>query len=156
MLKALNELFERAFAGAGSPAAETAQRREHALQVATALLLIEVARADFRDDVTENEVLFGLLREFFRLSDEEAKLLVEEARRQADHAVELQAFTRRLHEQLTEAEKHRVIEMLWKVALADQHLDKHEDHLIRRIADLLYVPHRDLIRIRNRVHLPQL
>jgi uncharacterized tellurite resistance protein B-like protein len=70
--------------------------------------------------------------------------------------VELQAFTRRLHEQLTEAEKHRVIEMLWKVALADQHLDKHEDHLIRRIADLLYVPHRDLIRIRNRVHLPQL
>jgi uncharacterized tellurite resistance protein B-like protein len=118
--------------------------------------MIEVARADFQDDVTENEVLFGLLRDFFELSPDEAKLLVEEAHRQADHAVELQAFTRRLHEQLSEEEKQRVVEMLWQVALADRHLDKHEDHLIRRIADLLYVPHRDLIKIRNRIHAPTL
>jgi uncharacterized tellurite resistance protein B-like protein len=42
--------------------------------------------------------------------------------------------------------------MLWRVALADEHLDKHEDHLVRKIAGLLYVSHADLIRIRNRVH----
>ena len=65
--------------------------------------------------------------------------------------MELQQFTRRLHEQLTLAEKHRVVEMLWQVALADRSLDKHEDHLVRRIAELLYVSHSDLIRIRNRV-----
>ena len=49
------------------------------------------------------------------------------------------------------AEKQRVVEMLWQVALADSRLDRHEDHLVRRIAELLYVPHSDLIRIRNRV-----
>ena len=80
-----------------------------------------------------------------------AELLLEEARTAADQAVELQQFTRRLHEQLSVAEKQRVVEMLWQVALADSRLDKHEDHLVRRIAELLYVPHSDLIRIRNRV-----
>jgi uncharacterized tellurite resistance protein B-like protein len=41
--------------------------------------------------------------------------------------------------------------MLWQVALADERLDKHEDYTVRKIADLLYVTHSDLIRIRNRV-----
>jgi uncharacterized tellurite resistance protein B-like protein len=70
--------------------------------------------------------------------------------------VSLQSFTRRLVEQLTEAEKHRVVEMLWRVALADRHLDKHEDYVVRQVADLLYVSQRDLIRIRNRVYEPTL
>ena len=78
-------------------------------------------------------------------------MLLDEARREADRAVELQQFTRRLHEQLSEAEKLRIVEMLWRVALADKKLDKHEDHLVRRIAELMYVRHSDLIRIRNRV-----
>ena len=76
---------------------------------------------------------------------------MEEASRTADHVGSLQAFTRRLHEALTYEEKQAIVEMLWKVALADSHLDKHEDHLVRKIADLLYVSHGDLIRIRNRV-----
>ena len=45
--------------------------------------------------------------------------------------------------------------MLWRVALADRRLDKHEDYLVRKVADLLYVSHSDLIRIRNRVHEPR-
>ncbi len=65
-----------------------------------------------------------------------AALLLDEARSTADKAVELQQFTRRLHEQLSAAEKQRVVEMLWQVALADSRLDKHEDHLVRRIAEL--------------------
>ena len=52
---------------------------------------------------------------------------------------------------MSEVEKLRVLEMLWQVALADEHLDRHEDHLIRRVAELLYIPHRDMIRVRNRV-----
>jgi len=125
--------------------------REHALRVATALLLIEVARADYADDFAEGETMIASLKQFFALDDASAELLIEEARSAADQAVELQQFTRRLNEQLSVAEKHRVVEMLWQVALADRRLDKHEDHLVRRIADLLYVSHSDLIRIRNRV-----
>jgi uncharacterized tellurite resistance protein B-like protein len=143
MLRKLAAFFDGAFAdGADDPAA-----REHALRVATALLLIEVAKADYADDLAEDEVMLRSLKQFFAA----AALLLDEARSTADRAVELQQFTRRLHEQLSVAEKQRVVEMLWQVALADSRLDKHEDHLVRRIAELLYVSHSDLIRIRNRV-----
>ena len=147
MLRKLAAFFDGAFADrADDPAV-----REHALRVATALLLIEVAKADYAEDLAEDEAVLRSLRQFFALDDEAAALLLEEARSTADLAVELQQFTRRLHEQLSVAEKQRVVEMLWQVALADSRLDKHEDHLVRRIAELLYVSHSDLIRIRNRV-----
>ena len=148
MLKKLSALFDQAFSGA---ATVDEPGREHGVRVATALLLIEVARADYRDDIVEDAKIFELMKGFFALDDADAELLIEDARREADHAVELQQFTRRLHEQLTGEEKLRVVEMLWKVALADSRLDKHEDHLVRKVAELLYVPHSELIRIRNRV-----
>jgi uncharacterized tellurite resistance protein B-like protein len=148
VLSKLTTFFDRAFATAAAADPET---RERGLRVATALLLIEVARADYADDLAEDATMFASLKQFFAIGDDEAKLLLAEARREADHAVELQQFTRRLHEQLSQAEKLRVIEMLWQVALADQRLDKHEDYAVRKIADLLYVTHSDLIRIRNRV-----
>ena len=147
MLRKLTALFDNAF----SPDNEDSAAREHALRVATALLLIEVARADYADDLAEDATVLASLKQFFALDDAAAALLHEEARGTADRAVELQQFTRRLHEQLSAAEKQRVVEMLWQVALADRRLDKHEDHLVRRIAELLYVSHSDLIRIRNRV-----
>jgi len=148
MLGKLHALLDRAFAGEYEP---SAAEREHGLRVATALLLIEVARADYADDLAEDAAMLESLAQFFALDAADAKLLLDEARREADHAVELQQFTRRLHEQLSVAEKHRVVEMLWQVAFADHRLDKHEDHLVGRIAELLYVSRSDLIRIRNRV-----
>ncbi len=127
------------------------QAREHGLQLATATLLIEVMRADYQEDLTENEAVFDQVKRFFNLSEDEALLLVKEAETEADHSVELQSFTRLLHERLSLEDKHAVVEMLWRVALADDHLDKHEDHLVRKLAGLLYVSHKDLIRIRNAV-----
>ena len=122
MLRKLAALFDGAFAReTDDPAA-----REHALRVATALLLIEVAKADFADDLAEDETMLESLKQFFALDAAAAELLLEEARTAADQAVELQQFTRRLHEQLSVAEKQRVVEMLWQVALADSRLDKHE------------------------------
>ena len=125
--------------------------RGHGLELATAALLVEIARADYRDEVVENELIFNLLKEHFTLSPEEAEVLLNDAAEEVDHAVSLQGFTRLLHENLSPDEKLRVLEMLWRVALADEHLDRHEDHLIRRVADLLYIPHGDVIRVRNRV-----
>ncbi len=152
MLKALHEFLDKAFSG---EPAETDVDREHALKVATALLLIEVARADYQHDLVEDQTIFALIKDFFELDDHATELLIEEARRQSDRAVSLQQFTRRLHEQLSDDEKQRVVEMLWKVALADDRLDKYEDYVVRKVADLLYVRHSDLIKIRNRVRQPE-
>ena len=147
MLRELRELFNNTLASSE----EGSEDRDHVLRLATATLLIEVVRADREEDLAENRAVFSQLKAFFELSEEETSLLVKEAEEEADHAVSLQTFTRNLHENLSVREKHAVIEMLWRVALADSHLDKHEDHLVRKVAGLLYVSHRDLIRIRNNV-----
>jgi uncharacterized tellurite resistance protein B-like protein len=151
VLKALSDFLERSLAGGRDQPTAPADQRRHGVQLATALLLVEVARADYSEDITEHAETFRLVQQFFELSEEEARLLIQEARQEADHAASLQAFTRMLHEKLSFDEKHRIVEMLWQVALADDRLDKHEDHLVRKISDLLYVSHSDLIRIRNRV-----
>src|SRR5690554_3623027 len=116
MLKSLSQLFDRAFGDAADP--ETDESRRHGVEIATALLLIEVERADFTEDPVEQEKSFALLKRHFHLSDDEAQMLLDDAREEADRAASLQAFTRRLHATLTPAEKHRVVEMLWRVALA--------------------------------------
>ena len=148
MLKALTAFFGQSIDGGGS--GEDASR-EQELQLATAVLLIEVARADFSEAEIEIEAVADLLQAHLGVSRHDIASLVDEAKRQADHSASLQAFTRQLHEELSVEEKRSVIEMLWRVALADSTLDKHEDHLIRKIAGLLYVSHSDLIRIRNSV-----
>ena len=152
MLKQLRELFDKTLI---NPDQEDAQGREHALRLATATLLIEIVRADYEEDVRETEAVIRQLQAHFDLTEDETLLLIKEAEQKADHSVSLQDFTRVLHERLSEAEKHTVIEMLWRIALADDHLDKHEDHVVRKVAGLLYVTHSDLIRIRNAVKATQ-
>jgi uncharacterized tellurite resistance protein B-like protein len=145
MLNALKTFF------GGDAGTDRPVTREHELKLATAVLLIEVARADFSEAELELEAVAELLEQHLGLPHAEIRELVAEARQQADRAASLQTFTRGLHEELDPAEKHRVIEMLWRVALSDSKLDKHEDHLIRKLAGLLYISNNDLIRIRNRV-----
>jgi len=153
MLKALSDLFDRAFAAQATP---TAADRERALRVATALLLVEVARADYAAHGAEDRTIYAEIKKFFQLDDEATQLLVQEAAFEADRAVSLQSFTRRLVDELSLTERQRVVEMLWRVALADHRLDKREDYVVRQVADLLYVSQSDLIRIRNRIYEPQL
>jgi uncharacterized tellurite resistance protein B-like protein len=148
MLKDLRDILTRTLSD--SPARDP-EAREHSLRLATAALLVEVVRADYEEELSESEVVLEQLQRFFDLTEAETVLLMREAEREADEAVSLQSFTRLLHEQLSANEKHAVVEMLWKVALADERLDKHEDHLVRKVAGLLYVSHGDLIRIRNRI-----
>jgi uncharacterized tellurite resistance protein B-like protein len=148
MLKKLREIFNNSLI---CPDQGDSADRDHALRLATAALMIEVVRADYEEDIKETEAVIRQLQAHFDLTEEETLLLVEEAAQKADHSVSLAEFTRLLHENLSEGEKHSVIEMLWLIALADEHLDKHEDYVVRKVAELLYVTHGDLIRIRNEV-----
>ena len=148
MLKKLRDIFNNSLINSDQG---DSVDRDHALRLATAALLIEVVRADYEEDIKETEAVIRQLQTHFDLTEEETLLLVEEAAQKADHSVSLQEFTRLLHENLSEKEKHSVIEMLWLIALADDHLDKHEDYVVRKVAELLYVTHGDLIRIRNEV-----
>jgi uncharacterized tellurite resistance protein B-like protein len=128
---------------------EDAADREHGLNMIAAALMVEVARADFREDVVESERIFELLKHEFRLSPEETELLMNRATQEVDEAVSLYDFTRVMNDKLSEQEKRRVLRLMWQVAFVDQHLHRYEDHLIRKVAELVYVPTVEMLRLRH-------
>jgi uncharacterized tellurite resistance protein B-like protein len=136
MRRILNDLFEalRPAKAAADPAA-----LEHALQLATAVLLVEVMRADARLGDAEKPAVLAALREKFTLGEDELARLYELAEQRSVEAHDLYSFTERLNAAFSEPQRVRVLELLWRVAYADGHLDAHEAHLMRRLADLLHV-----------------
>lgn len=123
---------------------------EHALRVATAVLLVEVIRADFRVDRSEQQRLRQLLAQQFVLADDELDALIEQAQSDADDLVSLQHITRLINEHYDHAMKLRVIEMMWQMVYADGEKDHYEEHLMRQVADLLYVSHAEFIQARHK------
>ena len=123
---------------------------EHALRVATAVLLVEVTRADFIVQPAEKARLRLLLERQFSLSTAELDALMDEAEADADRLVSLQHVTRLLNEHYDHAMKLRVVEMMWQLVYADGDKDHYEEHLIRQVADLLYVSHSEFIQARHK------
>ncbi len=119
--------------------------REHALRLATTALLMEVSRADYEVREVERAQVLGAVRSAFGLGEEETRELVEIAEEEAAQATSLYEFTRLINDGFDHDTKPELVLMLWQVAFADGHVDKYEEHLIRRIADLIHVPHRSFI-----------
>jgi uncharacterized tellurite resistance protein B-like protein len=120
--------------------------RGQALRVATAAILLEVSRADFETDESELEVIAVALRQAFDLDEDAVREIIAEAREQDDEKLSLYPFLRIVNDACGPEEKYRIVCDLWRVAYADGRLDKYEEYQIRRIADLLYVPHAEFIR----------
>jgi len=123
---------------------------EHALRVATAVLLVEVTRADFIVQPSEKTRLRQLLERQFSLSPAELDALMDEAEADADRLVSIQHITRLLNEHYDHAMKLRVVEMMWQLVYADGDKDHYEEHLIRQVADLLYISHSEFIQARHK------
>jgi uncharacterized tellurite resistance protein B-like protein len=135
MLRTLNDLLTALRPG---PAAQPDE--EHAIQLATAALLIEVSRADAELGAEERRVVLDVLRGRFSLTADELERLVELATAKSVEAHDLFQFTRVVDARFDDAQKLRIVEAAWQVAFADGRLCAHEDHLMRRVADLLHVP----------------
>jgi|SRR5688572_25896446 len=148
MLAAIRNFFDRHIAGPAEEAPLGAQKRA---QMAAAALLVEVTRTD--DTITEEErraVLDSVQRKF-ELGPERARELFELAEVQARDAHDLHQFTSKINASFDPGQKVRLIEELWRAAFADGRLNEHEEHLIRRVADLLHVPHAAFIGAKLRV-----
>lgn len=121
------------------------------LELAAAALLVEVARADYHVADDEEAMIGELLRSTLDLSADEVASLIELAHEHSRDAVGLHPFTSVVHERFDPEEKRRLFECLWRVAFADGRIDQYEEHMLRRIAELLHVPHRDFIQTKLRV-----
>jgi uncharacterized tellurite resistance protein B-like protein len=118
------------------------------LDLAIASLLVELARSDFSESETELDAIRHVLGRRFGVNEETVDDLISRAMHRADRAVSLHEFTHRLNTELPHADKLAIIEMLWEVSHADGRIDKHEEHLVRRVAGLLHISDRDRIRLK--------
>lgn len=119
---------------------------EQARRIAAAVLLLEMAHADTAHASSEQDAIHTQLQTQFDLSAAEADELVAAAQARAQESVSLHPYLKTLNTSMRLEDKRRVLEMLWRVAYADQQLDPHEEYLMRELADLLYLPHEQFIR----------
>lgn len=136
MLSTLKDLFDNLTSG---PDEYSAAQQAHSLQLATAVLLVEVMRADPSIQAAERSAVIAALRTRFALGSDELTRLVELAEQTAKTAYDYHRFTSTINDHFTHTQKIVIVENMWHVAYADAHLDAHENSLIGKIASLLHV-----------------
>ena len=145
MLKSIRDFFERNLAPGNDRAPSG-----HTIELATAALLIEVVRCDAGVTEDERRSVEKAVRGKFGLSPDEAETLIRLAEEEVAQANDLFQFTSLVNRDFTQEQKLRVIELLWRAALADARISAHEHHALRRIAELLHIPHGDYIAAKTR------
>jgi len=146
MLNSIKSFFETHF-----QITEAADNTEHQLKLASAALLIEMMQQDGDVHEKERQAVKSVLAQKFQLTESELHELYELAEQEAHQATDFHQFTRLIAEHYSLPEKIKLVELLWQVAYADGHLDKYEEHMVRRIADLIYVSHADFMQAKHRV-----
>ena len=115
-------------------------------QLATAALLIEVMVIDGDLDDQEMQSIAGTLSNMLHLSKEQIDQLIELSKEEVAEATSLYQFTKEINEHFDIEKKLSLMTAMWRVAFADGHLDKYEENIIRRVADLLHIRHSEYIR----------
>jgi len=146
MLAAIKQFFENHIA----PEKEGGDLPEHAVRLAVAALLFEMMRMDEETTDQEYETVGKILTERFELSEAETARLIALAEEEAADVTDYYQFTALINKHFSPRQKGELLEQLWRVAYADGHLDKYEEHLVRKLAELLHVPHSRFIAAKHR------
>ncbi len=142
MIKSISDFFNQ-FIATGAPQSEI--DKDRALQIATAALLLEMMRMDDEITAAERASVAATLLQMFALDAGQLATLIDLAEEEARQATGYYQFTSLINKGFDADQKLRIIENLWHVAMSDGHLNAHEAHLMRKIADLLHVPHADYV-----------
>jgi uncharacterized tellurite resistance protein B-like protein len=144
MLQNINTFFDKYL----SPAEESNTTDEivDKIHLACAALMIELCKADHSINDVETNKISSILQSKFKLPEETLKELFNLAQQEADEATSVYQFTSLINEAYDQSSKIALIKNMWEVAFADGNLDRYEEHLIRKVADLLYVAHSDFIK----------
>jgi uncharacterized tellurite resistance protein B-like protein len=151
MLTALRNFFDQHLAPTPDETPASAERRAH---LAAAVLLVEVARADHNFSDAERETVLASVQRKFGLSTAEAQELLTLAESKSREAHDIYQFTSKIDASFSPEQKVRLLEELWRAAYSDSVLHEYEEHLIRRIADMLHLSHSQFIAAKLRVTGP--
>ena len=120
-------------------------------ELAYASLLIEVIKSDDHFDQREHDELLNILGTKLSIDEKALGELSELAQKKSDESTSLYEFTREINDKCQYEEKVQLIEDLWRIAYSDERIDKYEDYVIRKVADLIYVTHGDFIKSKLKV-----
>jgi len=121
------------------------------LDRACAALLVEIAFADKDFDDREKESLKQSLLKSYAIDIETINEIINDAKKTVEESTSLYEYTRTVNDEFEYPQKLNLLENLWKVAYADETLDKYEEHLLRKISDLIHISHSDYINVKLRV-----
>ena len=128
------------------------QVTEESLHLACAALFVEMMYMDDKARAEEQDMIIKSVKDIFSLSVEEAKTLISLATQQRKQATDYYQFTSLINKGFTQEQKTTLIKKLWKIAYADGELDKYEENMVRKMADLLHVPHLEFIKTKIQVN----
>jgi len=142
--------IKRLLSGAQAEMRDASGQETRQLQLAVAVLLHEARRADYVEDDEESATAQRALAEIFGIEPGEAAALLAQGREKAQQLTSFYAPVSVVKREFSLPERIRLVEHLWRVAFTNGHLDLHEDHYVRKIAHLLYVPNTQSMLARNR------
>jgi uncharacterized tellurite resistance protein B-like protein len=148
MISTIKQFFEKNIKPSANTSVEVS---EHSLQLATSALLIEMMRADAEISEDERETITDIIRSKYGLTEDEISTLIQLAKEEIVKATGYFEFTSLINKGFSYEQKVKVVEHLWEVAFSDASLDKYEEHMVRKIAGLIYVSHKDFIDAKLRV-----
>lgn len=128
------------------------QVTEENLHLACAALFVEMMHMDDKTQTEEHDMILKSVTDNFSLSVEEANTLISLATQQRKQATDYYQFTSLINKGFTQEQKVTLIKTLWQIAYADGELDMHEEYMVRKMADLLHVPHLEFIKTKNQVN----
>jgi len=112
-------------------------------------LLLETSMADEILDESELMALKNTLQKDFQINEDEIDELIDLAKENVEDSTSLYEFTRDINDNFDSAERVKLIESMWKIAYADGNIDKYEEHIIRKVSNLIYVAHSDFIKAKH-------
>ena len=150
-IKTMRSWKERLLASLVAQPEQEKPERFDRIQVATCVILLEVAKFDFDFSSIEQETTKAILKHEFEIPDEAIEDLMKISEEKREDSVDLWEFTNVINQNFSREEKIKIIEAAWRIIYADDKLDKYEDHYVHVLADLLRLRHDELIEAKLKI-----
>lgn len=144
-------LVEKFFGKMTNNTSDVSEKPSHDIRIATCALLLEMSQIDGEFSESERKSILSIITKDYHLDNKYATAILEAADEELKKNLDLWQFTNLINRNYTHEEKIKIIEMVWRIAYTDGRLDKHEDSLVHKLANLLHLTHRQLIDTKMRV-----
>ncbi len=151
MIESIKSFFEKNLTKKEEEEAPSSAKSR--VDLTCAALLVEVMNSDHELDEREHQEFMAVLQQSYNIAESDLEELIQLAKDEAFEATSLYEFTKLINDSYDYEQKVELIENMWRIAFSDKRLDKYEDHLIRKVSELIYVSHSDFIKTKLKVRI---